>query len=63
MRRDCQRLHDIVEALIWVTIAVHRRTEDEFNCDETLRYAIAQRLTVIGEAARGSVQNFCKSIH
>jgi uncharacterized protein with HEPN domain len=48
MRRDCQRLHDIVEALVWVTIAIEGRTEHQFNGDETLRYAIAQRLTVVG---------------
>jgi uncharacterized protein with HEPN domain len=51
MRRDCQRLHDIVEALVWVTIAVEGRTEDQFGSDEMLRYAISQRLTVVGEAA------------
>lgn len=51
MRRDRQRLHDIIEALTWVTKAVEGRTEDQFTGDETLRFAIAQQLTVVGEAA------------
>jgi uncharacterized protein with HEPN domain len=51
MRRDCQRLHDIVDALDWVMIAVRGRTEDQFTGDEMLRYAVAQQLTVVGEAA------------
>jgi len=28
MRRDHQRLHDIIEALTWVTAAAAGRTED-----------------------------------
>jgi uncharacterized protein with HEPN domain len=51
MRRDGQRPHDIVDALSWVAKVVAGRTEDEFADDEILRYAIAQRLTVVGEAA------------
>jgi len=51
MRRDRQRLHDIIEALTWVTAAAAGRTEDQFSGDEVLRYAIAQQLTVVGEAA------------
>jgi uncharacterized protein with HEPN domain len=50
MRRDRQRLLDILDALDWIAKAVAHRTEAEFLADETLRYAIAQRLTVIGEA-------------
>jgi uncharacterized protein with HEPN domain len=50
MRRDGQRLNDILEALDWIAKAVAHRTETEFLADETLCYAIAQRLTVIGEA-------------
>jgi uncharacterized protein with HEPN domain len=51
MRRDRQRLHDIIEALAWVTAAARGRTEDQFSGDETLRYAIARQLAVVGEAA------------
>jgi uncharacterized protein with HEPN domain len=50
MRRDQQRLTDIVEALDWIAKAISGRTESEFLADETLCYAVAQRLTVIGEA-------------
>jgi uncharacterized protein with HEPN domain len=50
MRRDHQRLTDILEALDWVAKAITRRTEADFLADETLCYAIAQKLTVIGEA-------------
>jgi uncharacterized protein with HEPN domain len=47
MRRDEQRLHDILAALK----AIAGRTEAEFLADDTLCYAVAQRLTVVGEAA------------
>jgi len=50
MRRDQQRLHDILEALDWITTAIAGRTEAEFLDDETLCYAVAQKLTIIGEA-------------
>ncbi len=50
MRRDEQRLSDIVEALDWIAQAVSGRTEDNFVTDETLCYAVAQRLTTVGEA-------------
>ncbi len=50
MRRDLQRLNDILEALDWIAKAISGRTETEFLADETLCYAVAQRLTVIGEA-------------
>jgi len=50
MRRDEQRLSDILEALDWIAKAVSGRTEDGFVTDETLCYAVAQRLTTVGEA-------------
>ena len=50
MRRDQQRFNDILEALDWIAKAISGRTEIEFLADETLCYAVAQRLTVIGEA-------------
>ena len=50
MRRDGQRLHDILEALDWIAKAISRRTEADFLSDETLCYAVAQKLTIIGEA-------------
>ncbi len=50
MRRDDQRLNDILEALDWIARAVSRMTEAEFVADDTLCYAVAQRLTTIGEA-------------
>lgn len=50
MRRDEQRLNDILEALDWISNAISGKTDAEFLADETLRYAVAQRLTVIGEA-------------
>ena len=50
MRRDEQRLSDILEALDWIAKAVSDRTEDNFVTDETLCYAVAQRLTTVGEA-------------
>jgi uncharacterized protein with HEPN domain len=42
MRRDEQRLSDILEALDWIAKAVSGRTEDDFVADETLCYAVAQ---------------------
>jgi uncharacterized protein with HEPN domain len=50
MRRDEQRLTDILEALDWIAKAISDRTEAEFLADETLCYAVAQKLTIIGEA-------------
>ena len=50
MRRDDERLQDILEALDSVARMIAGRGEREFLDDEVLRYAVAQRLTVIGEA-------------
>ena len=50
MRRDQQRLNDILEALDWIARVIAGRTESDFLADETLCYAVAQKLTVIGEA-------------
>jgi len=50
MRRDHQRLNDILEALDWIAKAISGRTEADFMADEMLCYAVAQKLTVIGEA-------------
>ncbi len=50
MRRDEQRLTDLLEALDWIAKAISGRTEAEFLADETLCYAVAQKLTIIGEA-------------
>ncbi|HYW41422.1 MAG TPA: DUF86 domain-containing protein [Bryobacteraceae bacterium] len=50
MRRDQQRLNDILEALDWIANAVSGRTETGFLADETTCYAVAQKLTIIGEA-------------
>lgn len=49
MRRDQQRLNDILDALDWIVKAVSGLTEAEFLGDETRCYAVAQRPTVIGE--------------
>jgi len=51
MRRDRQRLEDILESLDSLPRIIGRRTEAEFLSDESTRYAVAQRLTVVGEAA------------
>jgi uncharacterized protein with HEPN domain len=50
MRRDRQRLHDILEGLDWIARALSGRTEADFLQDETLCYAVAQKLTIVGEA-------------
>ena len=50
MRRDEQRLSDILEALDWIARAIAGKTEAGFLADETLCYAVAQRLTTVGEA-------------
>lgn len=46
MRRDQQRLNDILEALDWIAKAIL----GQFLVDETLCYAVAHKLTIIGEA-------------
>jgi uncharacterized protein with HEPN domain len=50
MRRDEQRLLDMLEALEWIAEVLAGKTEAQFLADEMLRYAVAQKLTVIGEA-------------
>ena len=50
MRRDRQRLYDILEALDWIAKAINGRREADFLSDETLCYAVSQKLTIIGEA-------------
>lgn len=50
MRRDEQRLSDILESLDWIAKAISGRTEAGFVADETLCYAVAHRLTTVGEA-------------
>jgi len=50
MRRDPQRLNDILEALDWIANAVAGQTEADFLGDETVCYAVAQKLTIVGEA-------------
>ena len=52
MRHDRQRLSDILEALDWIAKAVAGKTETGFLGDEILCYAVAQKLTIIGEAVR-----------
>jgi uncharacterized protein with HEPN domain len=51
MRRDRQRLEDILESLDSLPRIIGERTETEFLSDESTRCAVAQRLTVVGEAA------------
>jgi uncharacterized protein with HEPN domain len=51
MRRDRQRIEDILEALDSVARMTSGTTEAEFLSDERSRYAVAQRLIVVGEAA------------
>jgi uncharacterized protein with HEPN domain len=51
MRRDEERLQDILEALNSVAKMIDGKTEADFLGDETLCYAVAHRLTVVGEAA------------
>jgi hypothetical protein len=43
-------LSDIPEALDRIARAVSGKTEAEFIADETVCYAVAQKLTIIGEA-------------
>jgi uncharacterized protein with HEPN domain len=51
MRRDAERLQDILEALDSVAQIIAGRTEAEFLSNTILCYAVAHRLTVVGEAA------------
>lgn len=51
MRPDRQRLQDILDALDSVTKMIGQKTEQDFLSNETLGYAIAHKLTVVGEAA------------
>ena len=51
MRRDEQRLRDPIEALDWIARAISGKTEAEFLSGETLCFAVAQKLTIVGEAS------------
>lgn len=51
MRRDEQRLNDILDALENVSRFIRSKSEALFLQDELLRYAVAQQLAVVGEAA------------
>lgn len=50
MRRDPERLRDVVEALESVSKLIEGKTLDSFLADDAVCYAVAQRLTVVGEA-------------
>jgi uncharacterized protein with HEPN domain len=50
MRRDQQRLTDILEALDCIAGAITGRAEADFLADEMVCYAVAQKLTIVGEA-------------
>ena len=50
MRRDRQRLEDILEALDSVSRIIAGCPEEEFLRNEVIHYAVAQRLTTVGEA-------------
>ncbi len=47
MRRDQQRLQDILDALDSVAKMIAGRTEAEFLADEMLCYAVVHQLTVV----------------
>jgi uncharacterized protein with HEPN domain len=51
MRRDRERLRDILEALDSLEQIVAGTTESEFLSSDLHYYAVAQLLTVVGEAA------------
>lgn len=44
MRRDRERLNDILDALDWVAKAIAERTEADFLSDEVLCCAVSQKL-------------------
>ncbi len=50
MRRDDERLNDILDALDWIAGVLSRVSEAEFLANEMLCYAVAQKLTMVGEA-------------
>jgi len=43
-------LNDILESLEWIATAIAGKPETAFLADEILCYAVAQKLTIIGEA-------------
>jgi uncharacterized protein with HEPN domain len=57
MRRDQQRLNDILEALDWIAKAIAGRTEADFLADQTLCYTVAQKLTIIGSGRAAQPAN------
>jgi uncharacterized protein with HEPN domain len=51
MRREDQRLEDILQALDWIADAVFGFTEEGFLGNDVLCFAVARQLAVVGEAA------------
>jgi uncharacterized protein with HEPN domain len=53
MRRDRERMLDILEALDSLTQSLRHSNEKEFFSDDLIYSASAYKLTIIGEAAAG----------
>jgi uncharacterized protein with HEPN domain len=51
MRRDAERISDIVEACGTVAVYLESRTSKDFVSDSLFRDAVVRQLTVVGEAA------------
>jgi uncharacterized protein with HEPN domain len=51
MRRDDQRLEDILQALDRIAGAVSGLTEEDFLSNDVICFAVARQLSVVGEAA------------
>src|ERR1017187_6189302 len=62
MPRDRQRLDHILDALDSLERILQGKDQAEFLSDEIVRYAVVQRLTVVGEAAAG-VSNELRQPH
>ncbi len=53
MRRDRERILDILDALDSLSQSLQGCTEEEFYCNDLVFSATAYQLTIVGEAAAG----------
>jgi len=51
MRRDAERISDIIEACALVAAYLEPRTSADFVADSLFRDAVVRQLTIVGEAA------------
>lgn len=58
MRRDSQRIADILEASAQVALYIRSRTLDDFTVNRIFQDAVLRQLTIVGEASTNLSEDF-----